>query len=122
MDSIHPELQQAFDWIDAHRDECIADLRHLVQQPSVSAQNIGLSECAELVVEMMHADGLDATAHATPGGPPCVIGHMPSTSSQRTLLAHLRGAYQLGDGCQLQPGWAFRPFGKYRHDAAAVGG
>jgi len=62
LTAIHPELQTAFDWIDAHRDEAIADLQRFVQQKSVSAQNIGLEECAQLVVAMMHADGLDATA------------------------------------------------------------
>ena len=50
MTTIHPELQAAFDWIDAHRDEAIADLQRFVQQKSVSAQNIGLEECAQLVV------------------------------------------------------------------------
>ena len=88
MSQLHPELQAAFDWIDAHRDEAIADLQRLVQHVSISAQNIGLESCADLVVEMMHADGLDATAHPTPGGPPCVIGHMPSPSSPKTLLAY----------------------------------
>lgn len=85
---LHPELQATFDWIEAHRDEAIADLQRLVQQPSVSAQNIGLAECAALVVELMHNDGLDATAHAIPDGPPCIIGHMPSRSSRKTLLAY----------------------------------
>ena len=88
MPSIHPTLQVTFDWIDAHRDEAIADLQRFVQQPSVSAQNVGLEECAELVVQMMHDDGLDATAHPIEGGPPCIIGHMPSHLSNKTLLAY----------------------------------
>ena len=45
MTTNHPELQAVFDWIDAHRAEAIADLQRFVQQPSVSAQNIGLEEC-----------------------------------------------------------------------------
>jgi acetylornithine deacetylase/succinyl-diaminopimelate desuccinylase-like protein len=88
MSQIAPELQAAFDWIDAHVDEAIADLQRLVQQPSVSAQGIGLEECADLVVAMMHADGLPATAHPIPDGPPCVIGHVPSATSAKTLLAY----------------------------------
>lgn len=88
MSTLHPELQAAFDWIDAHRDEAIADLQRFVQQPSVSAQNVGLEECAALVVELMHKDGLDATAYPIDGGPPCVIGHMPSASSDKTMLAY----------------------------------
>ena len=88
MTGIDSRLQAAFDWIDAHRDEAIADLQRLVQQPSVSAQKIGLEACADLVVEIMHADGLDAKAHPLPGGPPCVFGHLPSDLSPKTLLAY----------------------------------
>jgi len=88
MTEIHPELQAAFDWIDAHREEAIVDLQRLVQQPSVSAQNLGLEECAALVVDIMHADGLDAKAHPIPGGPPCVFGYVPSRRSPKTMLAY----------------------------------
>ena len=42
-------MQPIYDWIDAHVDECVQDLQRLVQQPSVSAQEIGLRECASLV-------------------------------------------------------------------------
>ena len=83
LTAIHPELQAAFDWIDAHRAEAIADLQRFVQQKSVSAQNIGLEECAQLVVAMMHADGLDATAYPTPGGPPCIICLLYTSPSPR---------------------------------------
>ncbi len=88
MSTIPHSLQSVFDWIDAHRQEAIVDLQRLVQQPSVSAQKIGLDECAQLTVDLMHNDGLDATAYPTPDGPPCVIGHMPSPSSNKTLLAY----------------------------------
>jgi acetylornithine deacetylase/succinyl-diaminopimelate desuccinylase-like protein len=88
MSTIHPDLESVFAWIDSHRQEAIEDLQRLVQQPSVSAQGVGLFECADLVVEMMHQDGLDATAHDTPDGPPCVIGHISSPSSGKTLLAY----------------------------------
>jgi acetylornithine deacetylase/succinyl-diaminopimelate desuccinylase-like protein len=108
MSQLHPELQAAFDWIDAHRDEAIADLQRLVQHVSISAQNIGLESCADLVVEMMHADGLDATAYPTPGGPPCVIGHMPSPSSPKTLLAYAHYDVQPPEPVEK---WTYPPFG-----------
>lgn len=85
---IDPKLQAIFDWIDAHQEEAIADLQTLVRQESVSAQNIGLEECADLVVSLMHKDGLPATAHTIPGGPPCIIGHLPSSQSDKTLLLY----------------------------------
>ena len=85
---ITPEMQAIYDWIDAHAEECIADLQRFVQQPSVSAQNIGLRECADLVVQMMHADGLPAAQHELAAGPPVIIGHIPSARSKKTLLCY----------------------------------
>ena len=40
-------------YLEKHLDESIAELSHLVSQPSVSAQNWGLKECAVLVAEML---------------------------------------------------------------------
>ena len=45
------------------------DLQTFIQKPSVSAQNIGLEECAEFVKDQMHKDGLPADLHEIPGGP-----------------------------------------------------
>ena len=53
-------MQPIYDWIDAHAEECIRDLQRLVRQPSISAQDVGLRECAALVRDMMHEDGLPA--------------------------------------------------------------
>ena len=69
-------MQPIYDWIDAHADECVRDLQRFVQQPSISAQNVGLRECAALVREMMHDDGLPAELHELDEGPPVVFGHL----------------------------------------------
>ena len=81
-------LCRVFTWIDEHRDEAIRDLQRLVQQPSVSAQNLGLEDCADLLAQIMHADGLNATLYPLAGGPPCVIGFNPSRSAAKTLLGY----------------------------------
>ena len=107
MTAVHPELQTAFDWIDAHRDEAIVDLQRLVQQPSISAQNIGLEACAELVVQIMRADGLDARAYPLAGGPPCIIGYMPSRRSAKTLLAYAHYDVQPPEPVDK---WTYPPF------------
>ena len=85
---ITPEMQKIYDHIDANVDEYIKDLQRFVQQPSVSAQNIGLQDCADLVVDMMHADGLPAEQHPLKAGPPVIIGHIPSEKSRKTLLCY----------------------------------
>jgi acetylornithine deacetylase/succinyl-diaminopimelate desuccinylase-like protein len=41
-------------------DDAITDLQTLIRQPSVSAKNQGLDECANLVVQIMRKAGIDA--------------------------------------------------------------
>ncbi len=81
-------MQDIYDYIDANAEEFIRDLQTLVRQPSISAQNIGLRECAELVLKMMHDDELDAHMHELNGGPPVIVGHMPSSKSSKTMLCY----------------------------------
>jgi acetylornithine deacetylase/succinyl-diaminopimelate desuccinylase-like protein len=66
----------------------VEDLRRLVKQPSISAQGIGLRECAELVRDMMSAVGLKAELLEMSGGPPFVYGEMASDgpAKARTVL------------------------------------
>ena len=81
-------MQDVYDYIDANADEFIRDLQTLVRQPSISAQKVGLRECAELVKKMMDDDGLDAHLHELDGGPPVIIGHIPSSQSSKTMLCY----------------------------------
>jgi acetylornithine deacetylase/succinyl-diaminopimelate desuccinylase-like protein len=102
-----PELQAVFDHIDANRERAIADLQRLVRQPSVSAQKLGLEECADLVVRLMHEEGLDARAYPVAGGPPCVIGFAPSARSAKTLLAYAHYDVQPVEPVEL---WTHPPY------------
>lgn len=45
--------------IDAQRDETLADLLRLIAQPSISAQDIGVRECAALEMELLRKAGLE---------------------------------------------------------------
>jgi len=82
-------MQPIYDWIDQHAAECIADLQRFVQQPSISAQNIGLRECATLIRDMMHADGLPADFHELAAGPPVVFGHVQAKQpGKKTILCY----------------------------------
>ena len=56
-------MKDIYAYIDAHAAEFVADLQTFVQQPSISAQDIGLRECAALIRDMMHRDGLPAAFH-----------------------------------------------------------
>ena len=82
-------LKAVYDWIDAHADECVRDLQRLVRQPSISAQNVGLRECATLVRDMMQADGLPAEFHELEAGPPVVFGHLKAgRQPAKTILCY----------------------------------
>ena len=83
-----PQMQAVYDWIDAHADECIADLKAFVQRPSISAQNIGLRETAEWLRDLMHRDGLPAEFHELDQGPPVVFGHLPAKRPAKTILCY----------------------------------
>ncbi len=68
-------LQKVFDYIDAHAEQAVEDLRTLLRQPSVSAQNIGLTECAQLLQDLMWKSGVqDAEILPTEGGPEVLLG------------------------------------------------
>ena len=81
-------MQDIYDWIDANAEECVRDLQRLVRQPSISAQNVGLRECADLVRAMMHDDGLPAELHELEEGPPVVFGHLEAKKPAKTILCY----------------------------------
>lgn len=54
-------MQDIYTWIDQHRDELVAELQELLRQPSISAQKVGLAECAELLQRQMIDDGFAET-------------------------------------------------------------
>ncbi len=82
------DMQDIFDYIDAHADEAVQDLQTFVRQPSISAQNVGLEDCANLVQTMMHRDGLDAELYELKSGPPVVFGQMTSPRASKTMLCY----------------------------------
>lgn len=101
------ELKQIFAWIDAHQDEFVKDLQRLVRQPSISAQNIGLQECASLVCEIMHEDGLPAQQFELRQGPPVVMGELQSKRNKKKLMAYAHYDVQPPEPLDK---WVFPPF------------
>ena len=84
-------------------NDAITDLQTLIRQPSVSAKNQGLVECANLVVQIMRNAGIDTKllyidnplkveqediASAFPTSPPLVYGEVRSKSNPngKTIL------------------------------------
>jgi len=72
-------------YLEEHLDESIAELSRLVAQPSVGAQNWGLTECAGLVADMLRQRGF-ATQVMPTGGAPVVFGERAGRSPQTLLI------------------------------------
>jgi len=79
-------LECVYEQIDSQTEQTVERLRRLCRQPSVSAQGLGLEECARLVKELMEEVGLRAELVPLAEGPPVVYGERPSHSSKKTLV------------------------------------
>ena len=102
-------MKQVIDHIRAHQDEAVEDLRTLLRQESVSAQNIGLEPCARLLRDQMVADGVtDTQILPTEGGPEVVVGRLLNPNAEKTLLCY--GHYDVQPPEPLEK-WDSDPFG-----------
>ncbi len=82
------EIKSAWSYAEGHRSNFLEELKELVSQPSVSAQNIGLKECAELVRTKMAELGLDAKLLPIEGAPDAVYGELKGSSGAKTLVVY----------------------------------
>lgn len=80
------QVKQVWDYIEAHQDEYIALLKKFCSQPSVSAQNWGMREMAEIVRETIDSLGGNGQLCET-GGNPIVYG-MLDFGRERTLTLY----------------------------------
>lgn len=67
-------------------DPTLEELSRLCAQPSISAQNIGMEDCAQLVSKMLESRGFSVSIEPT-GGYPVIIGQR-SGKSDKTLLLY----------------------------------
>jgi acetylornithine deacetylase/succinyl-diaminopimelate desuccinylase-like protein len=67
--STHSHLKQVVRAIDSKRDSLLNDLFTLLAQPSISAQDIGIRECAELEMAFLRRSGLEPRLLETSGHP-----------------------------------------------------
>jgi acetylornithine deacetylase/succinyl-diaminopimelate desuccinylase-like protein len=91
--------------IDQHLDEHTANLQRWLRQPSVSAQNVGIHEMAELVRGDLQALGFKETALVPTAGHPGVFGFYDA-GAPKTLLV-----YMMYDVQPVEPAdWTTPPF------------
>src|SRR5829696_6069808 len=65
----HKDIDRVLAACDANRDRNLADLIRLLRQPSISAQNIGVTECADLISDLLRAAGFEPHLYETPRHP-----------------------------------------------------
>jgi acetylornithine deacetylase/succinyl-diaminopimelate desuccinylase-like protein len=92
-------------YIDKNLDKSLDELKRYVAQPSISAQNLGLKECAAMVKEMLEKRGFTAEVMATDGAP-VVFGERKG-KSDKTLLIYNHYDVQPPEPLEL---WDSPPF------------
>lgn len=81
-----PEIEQVWRYIDDHKEEYLALLKKFCSQPSVSAQNWGMREMAELVRQTVSGLGGNGRLIETAGNP-IVFGQL-DYGRKRTLMLY----------------------------------
>lgn len=99
-------MDEIFHYVDQHRDRFLDELFVLLRQPSISAQNIGVTECAELLARQMQQVGIPARILPT-AGHPVVYGEVPAPAATRTVLIY--GHYDIQPPEPLEL-WKSPPF------------
>src|SRR5487761_150486 len=73
-------------YLDQHAGDARALLEQLCRQPSVTAQNYGTTEMAELMEWLLQATGFQTKRLTTEGAPPVIFGTLPGRSPYTILL------------------------------------
>src|SRR5574341_1643433 len=92
-------------YIEQHLNDNIAELSRLCAQPRVSAQGLGLQECAELVAGMLRKRGFNAQVHPTHGHP--IVTAEIKGKKNKTLLFYNHYDVQPPEPLEL---WESPPF------------
>ncbi len=112
------DIENAWSYVDSHREYFLDEVKELVVQPSISAENLGLKETAELVRSKMAELGLEATLLPVEGGPDAVFGESKSTPNAKTLVV-----YNHYDVQPVEPleEWKSEPFKPEERDGRLYG-
>lgn len=101
-----PALEPVFEHIAANADRYVERLLSYLRHPSISAQNVGIREVADLLVAELDALGMQAEAVES-AGHPFVLGRMVTDPAQPTVL--LYGHYDVQPPDPLEA-WISPPF------------
>ncbi len=111
-------IESAWNYVDGHREYFVDEVKELVAQPSISALNVGLKECAELVRIKMADLGLNARLLPVEGGPDAVFGELKTSPDAKNLVI-----YNHYDVQPVEPldEWKSEPFKAEERDGKLYG-
>lgn len=98
------QREKVFKHVDEHYDEHLGKLQELVRQPSISAENRGVRDCAELVKAYLEDLGCKNTRLVETSGFPVVCGYYDA-GADKTIISYFMYDTQPVD----EPGWTVPP-------------
>ncbi len=100
-----PELQPIWAQIEKRHDEAVKRLQNWIRQPSIAAENRGMAEGCELMMQMLREAGFTQVTKVPTDGHPGVFATLDAGAA-RTL-----GVYYMYDVKQVDPAeWSSPPF------------
>lgn len=80
-------MKKVLQHIDSNMSSLVTDLQVLIRQPSVSAKNEGIEQCARLVAKMLKKSGIKSEILRLKGAAPLVYGEIKSKKNpNKTIL------------------------------------
>ncbi len=106
--------------VDSHMENLISDLQTLIRQPSVSAKNEGIEECAKLVSRLLKKSGVKSEIlRLKKGVAPIVYGEIKSKQNPtKTLMFYNHYDVQPAEPFDL---WDVPPFSATRKGNKIIG-
>jgi acetylornithine deacetylase/succinyl-diaminopimelate desuccinylase-like protein len=113
------DFSKAWGYVDQNESKFVEELKELVRQPSISAQNIGLKECGELVRSMMAKLGIKTEVLSVPNAPNIIYGQLQSSEKNAKTLV----IYNHYDVQPVEPlsEWKSEPFNPEVRDGRIYG-
>ena len=102
-------MKEVLSWVDTNIGELVSDLQSLIQQPSISAKNEGIEDCAKLVTKILKQSGIKShILRLKKGIAPVVFAEVNSKKNPtKTLLFYNHYDVQPVEPIEL---WTDKPF------------
>jgi len=105
------DLKSMDDYLESHLEKSLSELKKLCAQPSVAAQNLGMTETARMVLSMLESRGFTGNLYETAGFPVVVAERKGTTD--KTLLIYNHYDVQPAEPLDL---WTSPPFDPQERD------